>query len=211
MKKKNEESLAWFDLNLYLCNVFLNITGMKKLTEEKLEAIVKGVVRQLLEETDIITEMAVERKSYFQYGINQSATVLKHIGKICVYEDDARMSHWVNHWEDEIAAQIYDLGKIDVTKDPTHKVKKKAFVQSFIESRLGKDFSEYDDKMYSYINDGLEDEGLTKDQINSIDTKGIAQANKERIRRYLFSFVDVLSIKDISELKEKCKMLAHQF
>ena len=122
------------------------------------------------------------------------------------------MSHWVKHWEDEIAAQVYDLGKIDITKDNKNcEIKKKAFIQSFIEGRLGKDFSEYDDKMHSYIEDGLEEEGLSKEQIRKIDIKAIADNNKERIKKYLYSFVELLTIKDISTLKEECKLAAYRF
>ena len=179
---------------------------MIKLTERKIIEMVKSVAKQLL------TEMAVSRGEYIQYGINQSDTVLRHIGKICVYEDDVKMNHWVEHWEDEIAAQIYDLGKIDITKDNKEcKIKKKAFVKSVIEARLGVNFSEYDDKMCSYITDGLEDEGMTKEQIRKIDVKTIASLNKERVKKYLLSFVDLISIKDLGELKEKCKTAAHNF
>ena len=177
-----------------------------KLTKDDLREIVTTATNQVL------NEMAVERGVYIQYGINQSATVLKHIGKICVFEGDDRMSHLVKHWENEIAAQIYDLGKIDIKRDnKACKIKKKAFVESFIEARLGEDFSEYDEKMYSYIQDGLSDEGLSKEQINAIDTKGIAAANKERIKNYLYSFVELLSITDLNELKEQSKIVAYQF
>ena len=184
---------------------------MFHVTEKQLQEIVTRAVRQVLDDSCLISEMAVERKNYIQYGINQSAIVLKHIGKICVYENDELMKHYVRHWEDEIAAQVYDLGKIDVTKDPSRKVKQKAFVQSFIESRLGKDFSEYDAKMPSYIEDGLEEEGLTRGQIQKIDIKAIAEVNKERIKKYLFSFVKLLTIEDISELKAQCKETAYRF
>lgn len=177
-----------------------------KLTKDDLREIVTTATKQVL------NEMAVERGVYIQYGINQSATVLKHIGKICVFEGDDRMSHLVKHWENEIAAQIYDLGKIDIKRDnKACKIKKKAFVESFIEARLGEGFSEYDEKMYSYIQDGLSDEGLSKEQINAIDTKGIAAANKERIKNYLYSFVELLSITDLNELKEQSKIVAYQF
>lgn len=176
------------------------------ITERELMRVVKETTRQVL------SEMAVGRKDYIQYGINQSATVLKHIGKICVYENDALMNHWVWHWENEIAAQIYDLGRIDITNDnKSCKIKKKAFVLSFIEARLGKNLSEYDEKMPLYIKEGLEDEGLTKEQIKSIDIEKISAANKERIWNYLMSFVDLLSIRDWDELKEQVKSVAHQF
>lgn len=160
----------------------------------------------------IINEMAVERGDFFQYGMNQSATVLQHIGKICVFENDIKMNHWVKHWEDEIAAQLYDIGKIDVKKDNKNsKIKKKAFMQSFIEARLGKDLCEYDDKMCSYIIDGLEEEGMSEEQIRKIDIKQIAQINKERIKNYLYSFVELMSIKDLNVLKEECKKAAYNF
>lgn len=179
---------------------------MADLSEKDIERIVRRTTRMML------NEMAVDRGAYVQYGINQSATVLDHIGKICVFENDDTMCDAVNHWKREIAAQIYDLGKIDITKDNKDcKIKKKAFVQSFIESRLGKDFSEYDVKMYSYIEDGLEDEGLTQEQIKKIDTKQVAQRNKERIRQYLYSFVELMSIKDLTKLKEEVKKKAYQF
>ena len=185
--------------------------------KNKIKQLVNEVVHNVLNEKihsngKPLNEMAVERGVFFQFGLNQSATVLEHIGKICVFEDDNKMSHWVKHWEGEIAAQVYDMGKVDVKNDnPSCKIKKKAFVQSFIEGRLGKDFSEYDNKMYSYIEDGLEKEGLSKDQIRRIDIKGIAAANKERINKYLFSFVELLSIKDMTELKEQCNIVARQF
>lgn len=177
-----------------------------------LERIIKETVRDALEEKFQLNEMAVERGDFFQYGMNQSATVLQHIGKICVFENDIKMSHWVKHWEDEIAAQLYDIGKIDVKKDNKNsKIKKKAFIQSFIEARLGKNLCEYDDKMYSYIIDGLEEEGMSEEQIRKIDIKQIAQINKERIKNYLYSFVELMSIKDLNVLKEECKKAAYNF
>lgn len=176
------------------------------LTERELRDIVKAATQQVL------SEMAVKRGDYVQYCIGQSSTVLKHIGKICVYENDPKMSHWVRHWEDEIATQVYDLGKIDITKDnKACKIKKKAFIESFIEGRLGKNFCEYDEKMPSYFIDGLEDEGLDKDQIRGIDINAIVAENKERIKEYLFSFVELISIKDLVELKEQCKKTARNF
>ena len=159
-----------------------------------------------------LNEMAVDRGMFCQYGLNQSATVLEHIGLICVFENDFKMSHWVSHWQNEIAMQIYDIGKIDVKNDNRNcKIKKKAFIHSFIEGRLGADFSEYEMKMPSYIKDGLEKEGLSKEQIRKIDIDRIVAENKERIRKYLFSFVDLLSIKDLDELKEQCNIVARKF
>lgn len=182
------------------------------LTEEELNEIIRKAVNEVLNSRGILIEMAVGRGAYIQYGICQSATVLKHIGKICVFEDDILVNHWVNHWEDEIAAQVYDLAKIDITKDSKScKVKKKAFIESFIEARLGENFSEYDEKMPSYIYDALQDEGMPKDDIRKVDINAISSRNKERIRKYLFSFVDLLDIKDLAELKQKCKEVAHSF
>ena len=65
--------------------------------------------------------------------------------------------------------------------------------------------------MYSYIEDGLEKEGMSTEQIREIDSKGIAAENKERIKHYLFSFVELLPIKDRVELKERCEFVASQF
>jgi len=182
------------------------------LTEDELNEIIRRAVNEVLNSRSILIEMAVGRGAYIQYGICQSATVLKHIGKICVFEDDILVNHWVSHWEDEIAAQVYDLAKIEITKDnKACKIKKKAFIESFIEARLGKNFSEYDEKMPSYIYDALQDEGMPNDDIRKVDINGISRKNKERIRKYLFSFVNLLDIKDLQELKKKCKEAAYSF
>ena len=170
-----------------------------------------------------LNEMAIPRKNYFDMALAQSKPVLAHIGKICVLGNLERFKGNVSHWEDEIGTQIYDLGRIDVDNDDKQcKIKKKAFVQSFIEGRLGRNFSEYDEKMYSYFIDGLEDEfkdEIEKDkdflrdylQKNSIDVKDIALKNKERIKTYLESFVPLLSIRDVITLKEEAKKAAHAF
>ena len=171
----------------------------------------------------MLNEMAIPRKRYFDMGLSQSKIVFAHIGKICVLGNLERFKNEVPHWEEEIGTQIYDLGRIDVDNDNKQcKIKKKAFVQSFIEGRLGKDFSEYDDKMYSYFIDGLEDEfedEIKKDRYflkkylkeNNIDVKDIALRNKEKIKAYLESFVPLLSITDIIKLKEEAMNTAYAF
>ena len=60
-----------------------------------------------------LNEMAIPRKRYFDMALNQSKTVLTHIGKICVLGNLERFKGEIPHWEDEIGAQIYDLGRID--------------------------------------------------------------------------------------------------
>ena len=177
----------------------------------------------VLESSGMLNEMAIPRKQYFEMALNQSKPVLAHIGKICVLGNLDSFRGYVSHWEDEIGTQIYDLGRIDVDNDDKQcKIKKKAFTQSFIEGRLGRNFSEYDQKMYSYFVDGLEDE--FKDEIakdknflsdylkkNNIDLQEVVLQNKDRIRDYLESFVPLLSIKDIMKLKDEAKKKAHSF
>lgn len=170
-----------------------------------------------------LNEMAIPRKRYFDMALNQSKTVLTHIGKICVLGNLERFKGEIPHWEDEIGAQIYDLGRIDVDNDDKQcKIKKKVFIQSFIEGRLGRSFTEYDEKMHSYFIDGLEDEfkeeiGKDKNFLrnfireNNIDVKDIALKNKERIKTYLESFVPLLSIRDVIALKEEAKKAAYAF
>ena len=187
-----------------------------------------GTVHEENENTAIIdngalNEMAISRKHYFNLGLSQSKPVLAHIGKMCVLGNLERFKGEVSRWQDEIEAQVYDLGRINVDNDDKQcKIKKKAFVQSFIEGRLGRNFSEYDEKMHSYFIDGLEDE--FKDEIendknflgdylrkNDINVKDIALKNKERIKTYLESFVPLLSIRDVNKLKEEAKKAAHKF
>ena len=182
------------------------------ITEQELSTIVTETVKRVLDDMKLISEMAVARKDYFQHGISQSATVLKHIGKICVFENDVLNKHWVHHWETEIAAQVYDLGRIDITKDSKDKSKKrKAFQQSFIEGRLGQDFSEYDTNMPSYIIDALEEEGLSKEDMRKIDVNAVAAKNKERIKKYLYAFVPLMAINDLTELRDKIREVAFSF
>ena len=178
-------------------------------------SIMKELFTKILagyKELSALNEMAISRNEWISHGISQSKTVLKHIGKICVFENDFKYEHLIVHWENEIAAQIYDIAKIDISKDnKSGKIKKKAFIRSFIDARLGKDFSEYEDKMPSYFIDALEDEGLTKDQIKRIDVHSIVEMNKDRIRKYLLSFIDLLTISDFDELKEQCRLYARRF
>lgn len=160
----------------------------------------------------IRNEKAVEREDFFLLGLKQSASILERLGKICVFENDDKMNHLVECWKKEIASLVYDIIKVDVKNDDqSSSIKKNAFIASFIEGRLGEGGSEYDDKMYSYIEDGLEKEGMSTEQIREIDSKGIAAENKERIKHYLFSFVELLPIKDRVELKERCEFVASQF
>ena len=189
---------------------------MKKKTimisEDELREIVRESVEEVLHNKSLITEMAVERGVFVQDGINQSKTVLIHIGKICAFENNPLLSSWINHWEDEIAAQVIDLARIDVTKDNRQRNrKKKAFVEGFISARLGVNFSEYDEKMPHYIVDALEDEKVNDDIIKKINVNEIASRNKQRIYNYLFSFVDLIGLKYDETVKQKIKENAHKF
>ena len=182
------------------------------ITEDKLREIVIESVEKVLRNIPLVTEMAVERGVFVQDGINQSKTVLIHIGKICAFEDNPLLSSWVSHWEDEIAAQVIDLARIDVTKDNKQRDrKKKAFIEGFISARLGENFSEYEEKMPHYIIDALEDEKVDTDIIKKIDVNEIASRNKQRIYNYLFSFVELIGLKYDETVKRQIKDKAHKF
>ena len=182
------------------------------ISEERLREVISQAVIKALDEVSIVTEMAINRGDFVRQGISQSKVVLEHIAKICAFEDNMILGHYVRHWEDEIAAQIYDVGRIDIKKDNAFKdKKKKAFIESFIESRLGKNLCEYEEKMPSYFLDALESEGLSKEQIRLINIKSLVEMNKERIKNYLYSFVPLLSISDMYELRRNIKEQAYKF
>ena len=190
-----------------------------KLTEGQLcevikESITKVITEQPIKSMDkkgkfLLSEMAIRRGDYVQSCINQSKPVLMHIGLICVYESDTIKQQAVNHWKSEIAAQIIDLARVDIKDDPTNRKKMKAFIEGFIEARLGENLSEYDNKMWSYIADGLKKEGLSDDDIRKINLVEIANINKERINKYLYSFVNVIGIPFNPTVREQIITLAH--
>ena len=183
-----------------------------KITEQELKGIINESVTNVLMKRGLLREMAIPRKEYVSKAFNQSNTALIHLGKVCAFENDKILSHYKQHWLIEVAAQIYDVTKIKVAKDDNNATKKKrAFVEGFIEYRLGKELCEYEDNMGGYILEALYDEGLTDDEARQYDTDKIAMDNKERIKNYLYSFVPLLSIKTNTELLNAIRQQALTF
>lgn len=186
--------------------MYLNIA------DNQLNEIVAQSVRETLMSMGLLNEMAIPRKEYVTRAFNQSNIALIHLGKVCAFENDPILSHYKSHWLGEVASQIYDIAKIRVAKDNADSSKsKRAFVEGFIEYRLGKDFDEYDNNMCGYILEALYSEGLGDNEVRKYDTHKIAQDNKERIMNFLLSFVPLLSIKSNTELLFAIKKQAQAF
>ena len=180
---------------------------MIQITEEDLHNIVTDAIKHILKEnSNLLLEYAVERGIYVTSCLNQAPIVLKHIAKVCIFENTPHIQIAVNHWKNEIAAQIYGIMKVKVKNDNKSGDKaKRAFVDGFIYGLLGENFKDYDD-IISYFNDALEDEGMSKEEIEKIPYAQIAIDNKDRIINYLMSFVPLIQyVNNPIELKEKIK------
>ena len=185
---------------------------MIQITEEDLHNIVTDAIKHILKEnSNLLLEYAVERGIYVASCLNQAPIVLRHIAKVCMFETTPHIQMAVNYWKNEIAAQIYDIMKVKVKNDNKSGDKaKRAFVGGFIYGLLGDNFYDYDD-IVSYFYDALEDEGLSKEEIEKIPYAQIAIDNKNRIINYLMSFVPLIQyVSNPIELKEKIKETAQK-
>ena len=179
-----------------------------QLTENELQNIIRKCIIEVINNNDMLLEMAVSRSDYITHCINQSSVVYKHIAKILIYENDPNMRQYINHWCNEISTQIYDLFKMRVKDDNKAGDKtKKTFITGFITSRLGDNFCDYEE-IYSYFYDALEDEGLNEEQIKNIPYKEIALKNKQRVINYISKFIPLITIKDATQLKKDINNIA---